>query len=161
MAKNAPPRLVALAAALQAAKRDEDAAKQKRVDAEREILSLLDFKLPEGQETYEVTTPAGSTAKVVVKQPVSTSFDGDRWPEVRKHVSAAARKAVRIEYRLDTKEARALQDDDSQHDSWLRLAALITRKPGKVQIDLKNVLVEIGEDLEEELSSAAPEDGGR
>jgi hypothetical protein len=149
MTTQAPPRLVELARAFQHAKRDEDAAKKLRVEAERAILALLDFKKPEGQETYEAETPGGSTAKVIVKQPISSSFDGDKWPAVRSDCSAKARKAVKVEYKLDTKVARAIEEDEDERTSWLRIASLISRKPGKIAVDLKALLIEEGDALED------------
>ena len=69
MSIKAPPRLIALAQTLQAAKRDEDAAKEKRVAAEKAIVALCGFTKAEGQETYEVSTPIGSVAKVTINRP--------------------------------------------------------------------------------------------
>lgn len=142
----APSRLVKLANDLSTAKAVELLAKDRRIDIEQSIIGLLEFDKDEGQETYTGETAGGSTCRIVVKQPVNTKFDSDSWPKLRRSLSGSARKAVVGSYKLDTKEARKVQDDDPE--SWKIISALVTRSPGKLAIDIKSVAIQPEDDLE-------------
>lgn len=142
----APSRLVKLANELASAKAVEAEAKDLRIDLEQSIIGLLDFDKDEGQETYSGLTSGGSTCRVVVKQPINTTFDGGQWPTLRRSLSESARKAVVSSYKLDTKEARIVQDKDPE--SWAKISDLVSRKPGKVSIEIKSVAIQPEDNLD-------------
>ncbi len=150
----APPRLVLLANKLAQAKRDENVAKAKRIEAEIAIVSLLEFKKPEGQESYESTTLGGSSCRVTLKQGVNSIFDGKQWPKLRITLNQEARKAIKTDYKLDTAAARLVQEKDPS--SWAAISALVTRKPAKVSVDIKLLTVEPKDDLDSASEEISP-----
>jgi len=141
----AAPGLIPLAAALSAAKLAEDAAIAARVAVEEQIIVFLDFKKPEGQETFDAESGAGSVTRIIVKQPINTKFNGNGWPSLRKKLKPEARKAVRSVYEIDTKAARQVQTEDPA--SWKLISALVTRKPGKIGVSLEQLVIVDGENL--------------
>lgn len=130
--------LVTLAANLAAAKKEEGRARDARLEAERELIAALDFKLAEGQMTFEQENDKGE-ATVVLKQPITTKIDDAEWEKIRRTLdnNHPARKVFLRTYKLDTRAARAIQED--QPALWAEVAPAITRKPGKVSVDVKNI----------------------
>lgn len=130
--------VVELVRRLSKAKRLESAAKIVRIVAEKALIAALDFKKPEGQETYDHESDAG-TCKVVLKQPINTTVDSEAWLKLRRTLPPdhPGRKCFRAKYEVRSKEARALQDSDKS--KWSEIADVITRKPGKVQVEIKSL----------------------
>jgi len=126
--------------ALAQAREDEAEAKLRRISREQAIIDFVDFRLPEGQQTYTIPDGSESRCKVVVKQPISSTFDSKAWPFVRESVHPDARLAVRTKYEIDTKVARTIQKD--MPTEWRRIAKLLTRSPGKVSVVIQEIETE-------------------
>lgn len=150
MTVEAPPRLVNLATRLRDAKAIEAKATRDRVEIEREIIALVRFTKAEGQETYAATAGELSRASVVLRQPVSTKFDEKTWVEKSQELGeklyVRVASALRTKLSLDTKAARDLQDRDKE--AWLALSEFVTRKPGKVAVDVKEAIVDVNDAAE-------------
>lgn len=136
--------LVELASSHVEAKRREDKAKQERIDIEEAIIALAKFKKAEGQERYEDENAIGRCV-FVLKQPVSTKVDAKAWLALRRTLdkNSPIRKLFIAKYSLDLKLARALQADDKEHgeSNWAKASECITRKPGKVSVEVKSVFL--------------------
>lgn len=132
------PSLVALAAKLSDAKRRESKASKDRIEAEKAIIRATGFVKPEGQQKYEHEDDAGA-CQLVLKQPIGTSVDSIAWPKLRRTLDTKhpGRKVIVAKYSLDTKAARKLMEDDKA--AWADVSAVITRKPGKVSVELKKL----------------------
>lgn len=132
--------LVALAATLADAKRREGEAKTDRVAAEVAIIAATGFKKAEGQESYDGSNTTG-TCKLVLKQPVSTNVDSEAWVALRRTLDAKhpARAVFTAKYAVDAKKAKALQEANKK--AWADVSAVVTRKPGKVSVELKEVVL--------------------
>ena len=135
--------LVELAADLMEAKAAEDKAKRKRLDVEAAIVSRTGFAKAEGSQTYSEENEHGS-CKVVLEQPINRGVDSGAWFELRKRLpkSHPAHGIFREKFELATKEARLLQEQDPA--AFAEVSHVITSKPGKVSIDVKNVAVTRG-----------------
>jgi len=127
--------LVALVAELARAKQEEGDAQARRIAAEEAIIRATGFALAEGQKTYDRTSAAG-TCKVVLKQPVNTTVDSEAWPKLRRTLPAdhPGRAVFRAKYEIITRDARELQQRDPS--AWADVAAVVTRKPGKVGVEI-------------------------
>lgn len=126
---------IVLAFHVAAWKRAEVEAKRNRARAEDLLVGALGFKKSEGQETYEPESELG-TATITCKQPINTTIDQEVLPAMLKDLPEAA-VAFRVKYELDTKAARELQE--KQPEVWLAISRAITRKPGKISVDVKGV----------------------
>ncbi len=137
--------LVELAAALAAAKSDESAAKNRRIEAEEAIIQVTGFDKAEGQESYEEDNDSGS-CKLTLKQPIRTTVDSDAWLKLRRTLDKnhPARGVFKAKYDLRTKEARELQNTDKP--AWVAVADVISRKPGKVSVEIKSVVISAGQE---------------
>lgn len=132
------PSLVALAAALSAAKQAESEARARRLELETAIIAATGFEKPEGQQKFAEEGEDGS-CELVLKQPITTNVDDAEWEKVRRSLenNHPGRKVFLKTYKLDTRAARKLQDE--QPALWADVAKAVTRKPGKVQVELKSV----------------------
>lgn len=132
--------LVALAATLSKAKADESIAKTARIEAEEALIRATGFDKSEGQESFEQQNDGGY-AKIVLKQPIMTKVDGDDWVKLRRTLGKAhpARGIFQAKYSLKTKEARALQTDHP--GLWADISSVITRKPGKISVEIKEIAI--------------------
>lgn len=132
--------LVVLAHRLAQAKRVEEEAKTRRVEIEEAIIRAVDFRRAEGQETFRRDAEHGSCS-VTLKQPITTSVDSDAWLALRRTLprSHPARGIFREKFDLDTKAARELEKANLA--AWLDVVKVITRKPGKVSIEIKEVVL--------------------
>ena len=136
--------LVELAADLMEAKAAEDKAKRKRLDVEAAIVARTGFAKAEGSETFTEENEHGS-CKVTLEQPINRSVDSDAWSCLRKKLpkSHPAHGIFREKFELATKEARFLQQSDPL--AFGEVAHVITSKPGKVSVDVKNVATARGD----------------
>lgn len=122
------------------AKAEEDRATERRISLEADLIDVLEFRKPEGQESYTIETPSAS-CKVVLKQPINASVDSDEWDRIRKTIDKKSPvHAIFVQqWKISTAEARALQEKDPA--TFAIAAPAITRRPGKVQVDIKQLVV--------------------
>lgn len=132
--------LVLLAGTLSRAKAAEAEAKAARIAAEEALVAATGFKKPDGQESYE-ESGADGRCKLVVKQPITTNVDGEGWVKLRRTLPPKhpARSIFKAKYALDLKAARKLQETDKE--AWVKVSSVITRKPGKISVELKEVVL--------------------
>lgn len=132
-------KLVDLAIELAMAKHHEREARDARVRIEEAIVAATGFVKPEGSQTFRATAD-GHAVTVTLKQPVITNVDGERWLAIRRTLPAkhAARAVFRQKWDIDTAAARKLQNDDPK--AWADVAPAVTRKPGKVSVEIKEVV---------------------
>lgn len=130
--------LVTLAARLARAKADEDKAKRLREECEIDIVRFTRFEKSEGQETFTAADDNGHV-KIVLKQNVSLNVDQEAAAIVKKSVGGALfRRCFATKFSPVTKELRDLQDKDP--GTFAKLAGCLSRKPGKVSVDLKELV---------------------
>jgi len=124
-----------LAEQLHHARAVEGAAKARREQIEQQIVDALEFRRPEGQQTFDVIGDRG-VAKIRLKRNVSTSVDAEAWERIRRKLPRRhpARDLFRVSYDLSLAEARKFQESD--RDGWALISDAITRKPGKVSVEL-------------------------
>ena len=132
-------RVISLAIDLSRAKLEEDAANERRIAAEVALINELGFVKPEGQESYEATDGT-RRCRIVCKQPIGTKVDDNVMAGILKALDKKdpARNVVTVSFGLDTKAARALEEKDPA--SWLKIAPAISRKPGKVQVSVDELV---------------------
>lgn len=132
--------LVELVALLANAKTHESEAKAARIICEDAIVRATAFAKPEGQETFREEDRLGS-CEVVLKQPITTNVDGDAWVKLRRTLMPKhpGRAVFTAKYSLDTKAAKALQTECPS--AWADISAVITRKPGKIGVEVKKVVI--------------------
>lgn len=132
--------LVSLAAAWTHAKRMENNAKCDRLAVEEAIIAITGFKKPEGQESFECDNTLGY-CKVVLKQSIQTSIDSQGWLTLRRTLTKEhpGRQIFKSKFSLETKLARQMQDNFPKE--WAEVSSVITRKPGKISIDVKEVTI--------------------
>lgn len=130
--------LVDLAARLASAKRAEMQAREERVKAEEAIIAAVGFSIPEGSESYTAEGD-GKRAKLTLKRPIYTKVDAEEWEAIRRTLPKdhPARGIFRRRYDLDSRAARKLQDDNAR--AWTEISGCITRRPGKIAVDLKEL----------------------
>lgn len=130
--------LVSLAAAWAHAKRMESNAKRDRLAVEEAIIAVTGFTKPEGQQSFECENEIG-TCKVVLKQSITTSVDTDGWLSLRRTLDKdhPGRQIFKPKFSLETKMARQMQDN-FPHE-WAEISKVITRKPGKISVEVKEV----------------------
>lgn len=150
MAKNddreAPPRLVALANAHQAAKARETEAREARVRVEEEIAELVGFGEDPGSETFRAEAGAGSTVRIRLKRPENRRFDAAGWPALRRDLPPDARQVVSQTYKLDARAFGALRRQDP--GAHAKISRLVTTTPGKVSVEVLALAVASEEDIE-------------
>lgn len=132
--------LVALAARLSQAQQREAEAKRERLEAEEALIAATDFDRSEGQQSFAVQSADGRCT-FTLKQPVNTNVDSDGWLKLRRTLPQdhPGRLIFRAKYDLDMKAARALQESDPK--AWADVSSVVSRSPGKVQVDLKSVVL--------------------
>ena len=134
--------LVVLASQLEDAKYHEAKWKEERIAAEDAIIKATGFVKPEGRQAFRKETKAG-TCWLVLNQPISSNVDSDAWLKLRRALGIhhAGRDVFKQKFTLDKKAATALQSTNKR--AWIDVSEVVTRKPGKVGIELKSlVLVE-------------------
>jgi len=131
--------LVVLAKRLSEARRQEEEAKTERIFVEQAIVALTGFEKPEGQLKYRCTDDYGSV-DLVIKQPINTSVDSAAWVKLRRTLMPKhpGRGVLVAKYSIDTKAARELQTECPS--AWADISSVITRKPGKISVEIKTML---------------------
>jgi len=126
------PELFELASRFERAKIVEEAARLARVKIEEELTAASGFKKPEGQETYTAVDYS-----IEIKQPVNATINAGAWLKLRRKLPPKhpGRKIFVPAFKLDTKAARALQEEHPE--AWADLSECITRKPGKIGVSVK------------------------
>ncbi len=132
--------LVRLAQRLHRAKIGEERAKNTRICCEKEIVEATQFIKPEGQHGYKAKSEGGS-CELTLKQPVYTKVDTDGWLKIRKKLNPHhhGRQCFRQKFDIDTKAAREVQE--KYPAEWIDVVKAITRTPGKISVDIKEVTV--------------------
>lgn len=125
---NAPTHLPALAAAWLQAKADEDAAKARRYEIEKEIVAAVPVK--EGCAAR--VDDAGLRISVIHK--LVRAIDTDAVRSAWDTIPPAAQAALRWKADLDARAYRALPEQDAQ-----RLAPFITTKPAKPAVKVEAI----------------------
>lgn len=122
------------------AKLAEDAARARRIEIEGEIIAAVGFDLTRGSKTFEFAD-GKSSCKVTLTQPVNVTVDEEGWDNLRSTLpkNDPARLVFRQKWAVDAKEAVALMATEPA--AYRRVAHLITSKPGKVSVDLKQLVV--------------------
>ncbi|MEO0479029.1 MAG: hypothetical protein AAF196_06070 [Planctomycetota bacterium] len=126
-----------LALQLNALKEQRDDYSARILETEQALIEAANFKKPEGQGSFEHAEDRGSV-KIVFKQPINATLDQDAIAQAHRslkhnHPALAAFKST---YKLDTKAARAVKDED-----WRAVAHCVTRKPGKVSVEVKSLVL--------------------
>lgn len=135
-----PADIVLLARRLADAQAAERRAKEMRIQIEAEIIAAVDFREPEGQKTYNFDATGVGSCSLTLKQPITATVDSDAWDRIRRGIDRKhpAHKIFRTEWKIDTKEARALQAENPE--AFAIAAEAITRKPGKIAVELKQLV---------------------
>jgi len=120
--------LETLASAWREAKRDEEHARDRRVEIENEIVALTGVK-DEGSETHK----AGDH-KVTVTGKLNRKLDADQWRQIEASIPEDLRP-VRYQPSLDTKGLRYLEDNEP--DVYRRVCQAIETKPAKPAVQVK------------------------
>lgn len=138
-----PAAFARLAVRLANARATEEEAKRERIEAEEALVEAAGFRLPEGQETYSVEED-GITAKVTFKQPINNYVNSEGWLALRRTLPKdhPARGIFRQKFELVVGEARKLQE--ANRERFADVSSVITRKPGKIQVDIKSLVVAQG-----------------
>lgn len=133
-------RVIALALELAQAKTAEDQANAARIAVEEKLVRELDFTKPDGSQTYNAEHN-GSRCKVVCKQPVNLSLDEDAVGQLMRTLDKKhpARALFLPTWKFDTKAGRELQEKNL--DAFRVVAGAITRRPGKVQVSVDQLVV--------------------
>jgi len=123
--------------ALELAKLAEHEANARRVAAEQEVVRLCGFALPEGQQTFEAVDGSAGACEFTCKQPINASVDSELWRKILRRLPAKhpAREVMQTKYELRTRAARELQESDPR--AWATVSECVTRKPGKVAVEVK------------------------
>jgi hypothetical protein len=122
------------------AKAAQAAANARRIEAEKALIVATGFDMTEGSETYNPVDDRGS-AKFILTQPINATIDQEAWRKARRSFPAQhpAKKVMKEKFSLDLQAARALQKED--HESWLIVADCVTRKPGKISVEIKSIVL--------------------
>lgn len=124
-----------LAAALLQLKEQENEARDARVVMEERVIAALDFKKPEGSETYEA-----GRFKITCRRPINRSVDAEAWETVKAGLDsdglATVENLMRTKYELNLPTAREIEQQSAA--LWRKIALCISSKPGKVAVEVKD-----------------------
>lgn len=109
-------------------KREEDNAKALRLEVEAAILSQFPNDKLEGS-----ITDADHGIKVTYK--VTRTVDSAKVQEAWNSMSANAQKAFNVEFKLDTRQFKAIADLDPA--TFATIAPFVTTKPAKASIEMR------------------------
>ncbi len=138
-AEDAALTLVDIARLYTEADRRRKLAAKDMEDLEVAAIALTNFDKGEGSATYAEETDHGR-CKVVLNQRVNTSVDMDEWGNVKKGIGGAlARKLMKPKYSLVLAEMRLLEEQDPA--TYAKVAKCISRKPGKVSFEVKELVI--------------------
>jgi hypothetical protein len=127
-----------LAGRLDDLKAKEKAAKEKRIEAEEDLIAATKFSKEEGSETFE-----GGAYKVTVTAKINRKLDADIYSSMEEAIPENLRP-VEWKPSLDLAGYRWLQDNEPK--IFRMIAKAVTEKPGKPAVTLKRV-----EKVEDEL----------
>jgi hypothetical protein len=132
-------RLFELSCQLETAQKAEEFAKEQRIRVEEEIVKATGFSKPAGSQSF-ATDGAFGSAKLTLKQNVYVSVIEDRIPAVKKSLgSNLFWRCFSTKHAPVAKAIAALEK--SNRDLYLEAAVVIQRKPGKVSVELKTLVV--------------------
>lgn len=125
---------------LNEARAREDAARAERVAIEEEVITATGFGKSEGSQTYGVTIDGVGSTKFTMKQPVRSSVQQGEIPNVKRQMGKAAfEKAFRTKYEVNSSGLKALEREN--RDLYLLACEAIVKTPGKVAVEVKNLVV--------------------
>lgn len=124
------PGLAALVERLERAKADEAEAKDRRIDAEQQIISAAGFDKPEGSATFRDADD--KECKVTLTQPINRSVDAAAWKAIEGDLPLEVREVVRWKPEVIITSFRALDGV-----SLALVAPAITSRPGKISVEVK------------------------
>jgi len=129
------PNLFELADQWRAAKRDEDQANIRRVEIEKQMIAVADFKKLEGTESHK-----SDTKKVTFTAKLKKKLDIKKWLSIKPRIPEALRNVVKetsvIEYKLDDKGINYLKNNEPDVFSILSEALTITPVKTAVKVEL-------------------------
>jgi len=113
------------------AKKEEDAAKAKRIDIEHRMLKKL------GPIVEGSTTKKQNGFKITVKMPIYRKVDGD-YRSVLQQIPPSLNPITEIvTTKVDAKGCRWLQENEPGY--WQKLSKVITERPGKPGFKIERV----------------------
>ena len=114
--------------ALSRAKKSEETAKKKRIEAEEALIDAFGQR-DEGSKTHTV-----EDWSVTITAKVTRSMDWSKW-DATKDAIPENHRPVKMKPELDVKGVKWLQENDPK--SYTVLAACLTSKPGKTAVTIK------------------------
>ena len=124
------PGLAALVERLERAKADEIDARDRRIDAEQQIISAAGFDKAEGSASYRDADD--KEVRVTLTQPVNRSVDAAAWLSIEADLPKEIREVVRWKPEVSITSFRALDGT-----GLALVAPAITSKPGKISVEVK------------------------
>lgn len=118
----------ALAADWLAAKREESAARDRRVAIEAQLAEALDVP-DEGSKTHRLTGH-----KVTLTQPVSRKVDPDAWDRVQK-LCPVVMQPIKWTIEADAPGCKWIAKNEPE--IWRKIAPAFEAKPGKVGVKVE------------------------
>lgn len=112
------------------AKQAEEAAREKRVAIERDIVAMTGAR-EEGAETHKTDRYA-----IAVTGKLNRTLDLDLWHAIVEQVPAALRP-IKVKEELDEKGVKWLRDNDPE--IYAIVAQAITTKPAKTAVTVKPI----------------------
>lgn len=132
-------RMFELARQLSEANSREAEAKASRIELEEQMAEHLKFSRIEGAQTFNVSGDFGS-ASVVCNQPVSSKVHEDEVPAVKKAMGKKAfDSAFKVKHSISSAGLAALKKDN--HDVYLVACQAVEKRPGKVSVKIKTLIV--------------------
>ncbi len=126
---NAPITLTSLAAAWRAAKADEDAAKQRRIDIEAEIVDSFPIEI-EGTDSRDAG-PYKVTVVHKMNRSVNTDALQQLWPRLNDKAQAC------FSWKATVKVGELRKVQEFLPDSYVLLATVIEAKPAKPSVSVE------------------------
>jgi hypothetical protein len=118
----------ALCAAWLDAKRDEDAARKRRVEIEAQMAQAFDVPA-EGSKTTTL-----DSYKVTMTQPITRRLDADEWERVKGYADPSMHP-VKVKIEADAAGCKYLAKNEPQ--TWAKIARAFETKPGKVGVKVE------------------------
>jgi len=121
-------------------KADETVAKAARILAEEDLVKATGFAKHSGSQSYKATISSVGAATVTLKQPVTVSVIADRVAALKKTIKRSVfGRVFQAKYSVVAKELSILEKSD--HDVWLEVMECLSKKPGKIGVEIKNLEV--------------------
>ena len=105
------------------AKQEEEYAKARRIEIEKQLTQALDVP-DEGSKTHKI-----DGYKITVTQPVSRKIDLDAWDKVSDHLPIGM-QPIKTKVEADPAGCKYLAKEEPE--MWAKVASAFTVQPGKV-----------------------------